>query len=413
MTRSTSTLCALAVATGALLFFSSPAQALNNGLARTPYMGWNSYYAFSANFNERAVRSTAQAIVARGFKAAGYRYVWLDAGWRSRKRDKHGRIRVDRRSWPHGMAWVAAYLHARGLRAGIYTDAGRDGCNLPGGGSYGHYTQDLNTFSYWGYDAVKVDFCGGASMGLNPVRAYNEIAQAIRKRKSRRPLLVNVCNFYEPGQLGNGNPAYNRSAFFSYAFAPPVANAWRTGTDLGFPGHVRFAEVLRNINTDASHPAAAGPGHWNDPDYLVPGQGMSLMEARTQFTMWAELAAPLMLSADLRKISAETVSIFTNREVISVDQDRLGAQGVLIGQKGDGAVFSKALSDGSRAVVLLNRGLTPLAIATSAAAAGLGPAREGYTVRDLWSRQATASAGPIVASVPGHSALMYRVSARR
>lgn len=396
----------------ALLGAPARAAAIDNGLARTPYMGWNSYYAFSGNFNEAAVTSTADAFLARGFKAAGYRYVWLDAGWRTHERDKRGGIRVDRRSWPHGMAWIVAYVHARGLLAGIYTDAGRDGCGLPSGGSYGHYAQDVNTFAAWGYDAVKVDFCGGERIGLNPVRAYNQFATAVKRNSSHRPLLLNVCNFYEPGEFGRANPSYQRSAFFSYAFAPPIANSWRTGTDLGYPGHVDFSEVLRNIDADASHPTAAGPGHWNDPDYLTPDQGMTPGETQAQFTMWAELAAPLMLSDDIRSMPPTTLAAVTNRDVIAVDQDPLGAQGVRVSQQGDGDVWSKLLSDGSRAVVLLNRSPTALAITTSAAAVGLSPSPAGYTLRDIWTGRSSATAGSILASVPGHSALMYRVSAR-
>src|SRR5207245_2399050 len=178
-------------------------------------------------------------------------------------------------------------LHAAGLLAGIYTDAGRSGCGGAGQGSGGRYQRDVNAFAAWGFDAVKLDFCGGAEDGLGPAAAYSAFHAAIVANAAHRPMLLSICNFLQPEQYAEGRPALGESAFSSYTFGPSVGNSWRTDTDVGFPGHVSFTDVLRNMDADAAAPQAAGPGHWNDPDYLAPGQGMSAAQFRTQLSMWS------------------------------------------------------------------------------------------------------------------------------
>ena len=150
---------------------------------------------------------------------------------------------------------------------------GPNGCGGAGQGSYGHYQQDVNTFAAWGFDAVKVDFCGGAEYHLNPASAYSQFHAAILANASHRPMLLSICDFLQPEQYGEGRPILGESAFASYSFGPSVGNSWRTDTDVGLPGNVPFTDVLRNIDADAAAPQAAGPGHWNDPDYLGPGTG--------------------------------------------------------------------------------------------------------------------------------------------
>ncbi len=189
-------------------------------LAPTPYMGWNTYYGLGLKYDEASIVGVVDAIVRRGLNRAGYRYVWLDAGWWSGPRDSQGAIMVDPRQWPHGMKWLADYIHARGLRAGIYTDAGPDGCGRGGasqGGSFGHYGKDAEQFAAWGYDAVKVDYCGGQKLGVDPARPYRAFARALSRNSSHRQLLLNVCN-----------SRHDRFGYrYSYVFAPRIATSWR------------------------------------------------------------------------------------------------------------------------------------------------------------------------------------------
>ena len=325
-------------------------------LAATPYMGWDTYFALGGNYSEATILRQASQLISLGLERHGYRYVWLDVGWWHGSRDAAGEITVSSRQWPHGLAWLTRTLHAAGFLVGLYTDAGPNGCGGAGQGSYGHYQQDVNTFAAWGFDAVKVDFCGGAEYHLNPAGAYSQIHGAIVANASHRPMLLSICDFLQPEQYGEGRPIVDESAFSSYSFGPTVGNSWRTDTDVGLPGNVPFADVLRNMDADAAAPQAAGPGHWNDPDYLGPGQGMSAAQFRAQFSMWAMLAAPLMISDDLTKISSASLAAVENSEVIAIDQDPAGVQGTLLSTAGNGQVWVKPLIDGSRAVALLNRG---------------------------------------------------------
>ncbi len=375
-------------------------------LAATPYMGWDSYFAFGGHFSESTVLMQASRLLSLGLAREGYRYVWLDVGWWQGSRNSAGAITVSRSQWPHGLRWLASTLHAAGLRLGLYTDAGRNGCGGSGEGSYGHYQQDAATFASWGIDAVKVDFCGGAELHLNPVTAYSEIHAALAA--SHRPMLLNICNFLQPEQYAQGQPTVAESAFASYAYGPGVANSWRTDTDVGRPGKVHFPEVLRNVDADAAQPDAAGPGHWNDPDYLGPGQGMSSTQFRSQFSMWSILAAPLMISDDLTQISRASLGVVSNPAVVAIDQDHAGIQGRLISTSGSGQAWAKPLADGSVAVALLNRGSKTLQISTNARAVGL-PGVPRYSIQNLWSGAVRSSTGTLAASVPAQATVLLRV----
>jgi hypothetical protein len=380
-------------------------------LAATPYMGWDTYFALGGNYSEATILRQASELISQGLRQRGYRYVWLDVGWWHGTREANGQISVSPRQWPHGLAWLTRTLHAAGLLVGLYTDAGPNGCGGAGQGSYGHYQQDVNTFASWGFDAVKVDFCGGAEHGLNPASAYSAFHAAIAANSSHRPMLLSICNFLQPEQYGGDRPPLDESAFSSYSFGPSVGNSWRTDTDVGFPGNVPFTDVLRNIDADAANPQAAGPGHWNDPDYLAPDQGMSAAQFHTQFSMWAMLAAPLMISDNLTKIGPSSLATVQNSEVSAIDQDPGGAQGTLLSTSGDGQVWVKSLLDGSRAVALLNRGSNATRIETSAIAVGLPPA-SSYELRNLWTHTTNFTQGSIGAEVPGDSTVLLRVSGR-
>ncbi|HEY4811065.1 MAG TPA: glycoside hydrolase family 27 protein [Solirubrobacteraceae bacterium] len=380
-------------------------------LAATPYMGWDTYFALGGRYSESTVLQQASQMLSLGLKRRGYRYIWLDVGWWHGTRNASGEITVSPTQWPHGLSWLTRTLHAAGFLVGLYTDAGPNGCGGAGQGSYGHYQQDVNTFAAWGFDAVKVDFCGGVEYHLNPATAYSEFHAAIAANASHRPMLLSICNFLQPEQDGEDRPPLDESAFASYSFGPSVGNSWRTDTDVGFPGNVPFSAVLRNIDADAAAPQAAGPGHWNDPDYLAPGQGMSATQFRSQFSMWAMLAAPLMISDDLTKISSASVDSVENTGVIAIDQDPAGVQGTLLSTAGNGQVWVKPLLGGSRAVALLNRGSSAIRIGTSAHAIGL-PSAPSYALRNVWTHTTRSTGGPISDEVPGDGTVLLRVSPR-
>jgi alpha-galactosidase len=320
---------------------------------------------------------------------------------------------------------LTSWLHARGLYAGIYTDAGASGCDGRGVGSYGHYRQDVDQFATWGFDAIKVDFCGGGQEWLDappndPRTLYGEFSQAVAA--APRPMILNVCNFWAPGQINGAAPSYADSAWDAFSWAPAVAQSWRTDTDIGYTGNIQFQWVLRNLDQDSTpYPHiqnAAGPpgssgipwGHWNDPDYLGPGLGMTSTQAQSQFSMWAMVAAPLILGSDPRTLSATSINMLENPNVIAIDQDSLGAQGWLASQTSTGQqVWVKPLAGGARAVALFNRGSSAEQITTLATAVGL-PQAGHLTLLNLLTNQTSASRGKISALVQPDAVVLYRVT---
>jgi alpha-galactosidase len=379
-------------------------------LAATPYMGWDTYFALPGGFPESKILQEADRLKTSGLEAKGYRLIWLDAGWWQGQRDAAGNMVVSSTQWPHGIAWLASTLHANGFKLGVYTDAGAVGCGVKGG-AFGHYQQDINTLAAWGIDAVKVDWCGGVTASLDPATQYAQIHQAILNNSSHRPMLLNICNFLQPGQKAVDVPAFNQSAFISYSYGPSDGNSWRTNTDVGVPGNVPFSSMLRNMDADATQPTAAGPGHWNDPDYLGPDQGMGPNQFQTQFSMWAMLAAPLMISDDMLTMSTASLATVSNSQVIAIDQDPAGVQGTLVPNStiGNSQVWEKPLSDGSFAVALLNRGQGAVQISTTASALQI-PAAHSYKVTNLWTNQHSTSTGAFTALVQGYATVLLRVS---
>lgn len=373
----------------------------------TPYMGVDTWYAFGGHIDQRVLVRFADEVVRRGLARAGYRIVWLDAGWWLGTRNRRGRIVVDRRQWPNGMAWLTWYLHSRGLEAGIYTDAGTTGCG--NAGSYGHYRADVDTFARWGFDAVKVDFCGGESQHLNQRTAYWAFARAIRDGRPHRPMLFAICNGSLPWDPRYGDLGLADSGASTYSFAHRIATSWRTGPDLGVPGDVRFENVLWNIALDARHPRAAGSGHWNDPDYLTPDQGMTFAEDRAQLTMWAILAAPLMLSARIATMPAALVRMYENRTAIAIDQDPLGVQGRRIRTDGHIDVWVKPLSRGAVAVAFLNRGTRTARDMVTASMIGM-PEGKPLLVENVWRATRARARRRIRVRVPEHGVVLLRVS---
>lgn len=384
-----------------------------------PPMGWATWNSFGNQFNERTIQAEAQAMVRNGMRAAGYRYVHLDEGWWQGQRDAAGNIVVNRRQWPGGIAQVAQYLHHLGLKAGIYTDAGSFGCGTyspdsgpgtPGTGSLGHYDQDFLQFARWGFDYVKVDWCGGDRPNLDPATQYAAIARAIRRAEAitGRKLFFSICEW------GRQSP---------WTWAPGVggitADMWRTSGDISAPivasipaesnRWVSLRNVYRNFAAGI-HPEAQHTGYYNDLDMMVLGmRGMSLQADRVHMSLWAIAGAPLMEGADLTRLTPAEAAILTNRDAVAIDQDPLGLQAVEVSAPGPGLeVWAKPLAEsGRRAVLLLNRGNEPAAIRVPWLELGL---QNATRVHAVWRGK---NLGPqtfgFTATVPARDALLLLI----
>jgi alpha-galactosidase len=372
-------------------------------------MGWNTYYGLGGKYDEGTILEVADTLISTGLAKAGYRIVWLDAGWASGARDADGNVVIESKQWPHGLRWLTDQLHARGLLAGIYSDAGPHGGHDSGLGSMGHYQQDADQCAAWGFDAVKIDFVGGGEQRLEPIAPMSAFARAVRNNALGRPMIINICNFWMPGHQADGYPPVERSSHNSYSWAPAVGDSWRTDTDVGFPSNVVFRDVLRNMDHNAAHPEVAGPGKWNDPDYLCPEMGMTAEEAQTQFTMWAMMAAPLVIGSDVRKLSVTCIQTLCNAEVIAIDQDPLGIQGTPVRRHGGNDAWVKPLANGDRAVALLNRTAAPVRIVAGADELGIAPS-QATRVWNLWTGSVGQASGLVAAEVPPHGAVLYRVT---
>ncbi|WP_405577994.1 NPCBM/NEW2 domain-containing protein [Streptomyces sp. NBC_01092] len=366
------------------------APAVDDGLALTPPMGfnnWNSTHC-RAEFNESMVKGIADIFVERGLKDAGYEYVNLDDCWALPTRDAGGKLVPDPVRFPGGIKAVADYVHAKGLKLGIYTSAGTKTCNDAGfPGSLGHEYSDAQQFADWGVDYLKYDNCN--NQGVDAKQRYTTMRDALRA--TGRPIVYSICEW------GENKP---------WEWAADVGHLWRTTGDISDNWGSMLSILKQNLPL-APH---AGPGRWNDPDMLEVGNGgMTDTEYRSHFSMWSIMAAPLLIGSDLRSASAETFEILGNREVIAVDQDPLGKQGTVISSQGGRWVVAKEMRDGSRAVALFNESGTAQRIGTSAAAVGL-PAADAYTMRDLWQHRSYNTAGTISATVPAHGTVLLRVS---
>jgi alpha-galactosidase len=377
------------------------------GLALTPPMGWNSWNRFQCNVDEQMIREIADAMAASGMKDAGYQYVVIDDCWHD-KRDSLGFIHPDPQRFPSGMKALAEYIHAKGLKFGIYSCAGIKTCaGRPA--SRGHEYQDALTYARWGVDYLKYDWCNTA--GLNAVGAYTTMRDALFA--SGRPVVFSICEW------GDNQP---------WTWAKDVGHLWRISGDItscfdcevnhgswSSWGIMRIAEMHRDIRK------YAGPGHWNDPDMLEVGNGMSVSEDRTHFTLWCILAAPLIAGNDLRAMSKETLEILTNREVIAIDQDSLGVQGFRYNDNLDGLeVWVKPLKNGDWAVCFLNRSSNAReanfdwsknVISDDISNTTLNANEMTYSVRDLWVKKNLGSTREnLSAQVPSKDVLMLRLT---
>jgi len=376
-----------------LILAALPVVALDNGLAKTPPMGWNSWNKFGCNVSEQMIRETADAMVSSGMKDAGYRYVVIDDCWQV-KRDENGTIVADPERFPSGIKALADYVHSKGLKFGLYSDAGSKTC---GGrpGSRGYEFQDARTYAGWGVDYLKYDWCNAERQ--DSTESYTLMSKALQA--SGRPIVFSLCEW------GSTKP---------WLWAKDVGNLWRATGDIvncwdckekwGGMGVVHILDLVDGIES------YAGPGHWNDPDMLEVGNGkLTPDENRAHFAMWAILAAPLIAGNDLRSMDGETRAILTDKEILAIDQDPLGRQGRRVAKDGEREVWARELQGGYRAVALLNRAATPQSISVKWENLGY-PADVKAQVRDVWQHKDLGSAtGSFTATVAPHSAVIVTV----
>jgi len=347
-------------------------------------MGWNSWNKFGCDVSDKLIREMADAVVSSGMKDAGYQFVNIDDCWQvSRAAD--GTIVVDSERFPNGMKPLADYVHSKGLKFGVYTDAGRMTCQKRPG-SYEHEAQDIKTYAGWGVDYVKIDWC--YAEGLEPDVQYPKFRDAIAQ--SGRPIVFSICNW------GVKAP---------WTWGPKTGNLWRTTGDIS--DRYESMSVIGFAQNGLGK--FAGPGHWNDPDMLEVGNGgMKHDEYLTHMTLWAILAAPLLAGNDLRSMSDETKGILMNPEVIAVDQDTKGVQGHRVWDEGPLEIWARPLADGSQAAALFNRGESTLKITLDFKAIG---APASVKLRDLWERKDLGTKEKsYTADVPSHGVVFLKVS---
>ncbi|WP_335309139.1 NPCBM/NEW2 domain-containing protein [Sphingomonas phyllosphaerae] len=438
---------ALSVATAVVAATVTPAGA--QVAAPTPPMGWNPYNVFDLNYGEAEVMAQAELLVSSGLARLGYDHVNVDDGWWLRREADTIRVRTTiypSAALPDGTTSLRPFvdrLHAMGLKAGIYTDIGLNTCsqrwrprtpNLPEGtvqqrevGTFGHHAQDAALlFAKWGFDFIKVDACGVADYGpdvaevkdgtfraFTPLivreqparsnaaelaRQYADFAREVRRAASGRTPLISICAWGQ-ADVNDWARQYGQMSRTSFDISPN----WDT--------------MLFNFDSAASRALFAGPGHWNDPDMLEVGNGAfdgkHLTAARAHMSLWAVLAAPLILGNDLRRMTPEIAAIVGNRAVIAVDQDPAGNQGVVLSRTGDGQIVAKALSvPGRKAVALINRGKAPLKLTVDLADLGLSPDAP-TRLRDLWTdKTSTTTNGRISVALPPQETALLQVDGR-
>ncbi|MFI0713581.1 glycoside hydrolase family 27 protein [Streptomyces inhibens] len=379
-------------------------------LAPTPPMGWNNWSYYMCSINEKVVLDNARALVRTGLAHRGYDTVTVDDCWMSRQRGPRGELVPDRTKFPHGMAYIGQQLHRMGLKFGIYEDVGTLTCEkYPG--SLGHFTQDAELFARWKVDYVKADGCNvptspGRSKEETYRGLYGQMSSALRA--TGRPMTFSVS---APAYFQfDGDSVWHRVIGWS----AELGNLWRGGRDVALQQSTPAAKwnsIVYNFRYNAHLAGLQRPGRWNDPDFLLAGDsGLTRHEMQSQMSLWAMMAAPLISSTDLGKLSPAAREILGNKEVIAVDQDSLGVQGHIVRQDAHSAVLAKPLRNGDRAIALFNSGDSPRTLSVTAGAAGL-PEADSYRLRDLVTGHRGHSDGDIVArDVPPHGTVLYRVT---
>jgi alpha-galactosidase len=395
-----------------ILLFTLALAALNcfgqkfENLALTPPMGWNSWNKFACNVNEKMLREAADAMVSSGMKDAGYIYIVVDDCWHG-QRDSLGFIHPDPVNFPSGIKALTDYIHSKGLKFGIYSCAGNKTCaGRPAG--RGHEYQDALQYAKWGVDYLKYDWCD--TEGLNAVGAYTTMRDALHN--AGRPIVFSLCEW------GNNKP---------WLWGASVGHLWRTTGDITakFDEDVSYGNwsargAMHILDMQEGLRQYAGPDHWNDPDMLEVGNGMTVSEDRAHFSMWCMIAAPLMAGNDLSNMSKETHDIMTNKDVIAVDQDPLGIEGFKFAARDSVETWFKPLKNGDWAVCFLNRSKTTAPVEFNwtgtkvydeLSQRDLNAGATEYNITNLWTKANMGTTKKALkAEVPSHDVLMIRLS---
>ncbi|SDZ59166.1 alpha-galactosidase [Asanoa ishikariensis] len=391
---------------GAVVLRAPAATALANGVARVPPMGWNSWNSFGCNINETLIRQMADALVSSGMRDLGYQHVVVDDCWFNPNRDAAGDLQGDPSRFPSGMRALGDYLHARGLKFGLYqvpvdrTCAQYFGAYPGATGSQGHEAQDARQFAAWGVDYLKYDWCSPNGTIQDQVTTFAKMRDALAA--TGRPIVYSI----NPNSIhAKTGPQRNWGDVANlWRTTEDITNAWDTGQSNGYP-----MGIQNIVNVTVPLANYAGPGSFNDPDMLEVGRGgMSDTEMRSHFALWAMLAAPLIAGNDVRSMTSATQTILKNQNLIAINQDSLALQARQVSGDGSRRVLAKPLANGDVAVALFNQSGSTATISTTAAA--VGKSGSSFTLRDAWTNTTTSSTGTISASVPAHGTVVYRVS---
>ncbi|XP_050375367.1 alpha-galactosidase-like [Argentina anserina] len=358
---------------------------IDNGLGLTPPMGWNSWNHFNCHIEENLIRETADSMVSTGLAALGYEYINLDDCWAELDRDSEGNFVPKASAFPSGLKALADYVHSKGLKLGIYSDAGTLTCSKQMPGSLGHEEQDAQTFASWGIDYLKYDNCH--STGTSPKERYPVMSKALLN--TTRPIFFSLCEW------GVDDPA---------TWAASVGNSWRTTGDIAD----NWDSMTSRADQNDKWASYAGPGGWNDPDMLEVGNGgMTEEEYRAHFSIWALAKAPLLIGCDIRSMDDATLNLLSNKEVIAVNQDKLGAQGKQVTSGTDLQVWAGPLSDNRVALVLWNRGPSKTTVTAHWSDIGLEPTTV-VKARDLWEHSVESPVSEkLSADLESHACKMY------
>ncbi|MDQ6764430.1 MAG: glycoside hydrolase family 27 protein [Bacteroidota bacterium] len=391
-----------------VLFWCSKVSAQKyDGLALTPPMGWNSWNTFQTNISDSLVRGTADVMVASGMRDAGYTYLVLDDGWMAMKRDgKTGDLVPDPKKFPNGMKVLIDYVHSKGLKFGLYNCAGTKTCaGYPG--TRGYEYQDARFYASLGIDYLKFDWCNNE--GLNAKESYTTMSKALKA--AGRPIVFSLCEW------GSNKP---------WQWAENVGQLWRTTGDISakFDSYIDHGTwkqlgVMPIVDLQDTLRKFAGPGHWNDPDMLEVGNGMSVNEDRAHFSLWCMLAAPLMAGNDIRKMSKETQAILTNKEVIAINQDAAGIEGFKYRAQDSLEIWVKPLSDDNWAICFLNRSAKQMkvnfnwrdeVITDTIFKKELSAQQQTYKIKNLWANTNSGDTQkPFNAMLPSHDVIVLRL----
>uniref|UniRef100_A0A0D6R6Z2 Alpha-galactosidase n=1 Tax=Araucaria cunninghamii TaxID=56994 RepID=A0A0D6R6Z2_ARACU len=366
--------------------FSHTRHMLENGLGQTPPMGWNSWNTFRCNVTEKIVRETADAIVATGLDKLGYVYINLDDCWAEKKRDKEGKLVARASKFPSGIKALADYIHSKGLKFGIYSDAGKYTCSRTQPGSLGHEELDAMTFASWGVDYLKYDNC--YSKHILPQVRYSRMRDALLK--TGRPIFYSLCEW------GKLHPAL---------WGKKVGNSWRTTGDIKGTWH----SITTRADLNNKWAKYAGPGGWNDPDMLEVGNvNLTIPESRSHFALWALMKAPLLTGCDVRNMDKTTLEILSSKDLIFINQDKLGIQGRKVSRKRHVEVWAGPLAYERLVVVMWNRGKVGKNITAEWKDIGL-KSNLVVQVRDAWKREELSPSyvGSLTAEVGPRDSKMY------